>query len=417
VLAAWACLDVGLRLLPAEWFGLNPITVALRRPPNHASFTPNYSDIVARPFGAAVREANLPATEWRAPERFSTDALGFRLNPHLRPGEAADVLVLRGFSYVYGAGLSDEHTLPAVLTRLTGVQVYNGGRWHLDEIENLRDLDWLLDRLPVRPRTAILVYLEHEDPPFHIPTGSSRVLRLAERVHPELVGPAARLRAAYRQSERAFERWWDFSPLEVLTSRVDRAMSNDRILPYVYTSPNGTHQLTVPDGRRMVFRDFETRPVRVPRDGYAAAQTADYFEWWRDALAARGIEAVVLILPTRYTVYAPFLEVGILKRQASDAARYLHHLSEELTVRGIRHVDATPVFRERVPEELRQGQLSFYREDNHWTELGVEHVARALVHHVPEVFSRMESADDSTSVVSEGDQARSAEVARSAFEE
>jgi hypothetical protein len=408
VLVVWVLLDLGLRLLPGHWFTGNPIMVALRRPPRHASFAPNFSLTSLRPFGDAVREANLKPTEIRRPERFSTDALGFRLNPFVELDGAADVLVLRGFSYVYGGGLSDEHTLPATLTRLTGVGVYNGGRWHLDEIENLQDLEWLLQRLPVRPRTAIVVYLEHEDPPFYVPTGGNRAVALAERVHPRLVDPAAQIHAIYRgarQYERRFARWWDFSPLEVLTTRVQRSISNDRILPNVYR--NGSHELRLPDGRGMVFREFETRPVRFPRDAHAAAQTADYFEWWRDELDARGIEAAVLILPTRYTVYAPFLETGPLRRQSADAVRYLNSLGEELASRGIRHVDATPVFHERAFDELRRGQLSFYREDNHWTPRGVEHVARELVRQVPEAFV--------TAVSAEGASADADPLGRAAF--
>jgi hypothetical protein len=377
VLALWAIVDVTLRLVPEEWFHVNPITVALRRPGLHSSFEPNFSAESSQYVGDAVREANLASTERRAALQFSTDALGYRRNPYL-DGNAVDLLVLRGFSFVYGGALSDDETLPAALTRIAGFPAYNAARWHLDEFDSMRDLDWLLGQLPRRPRVAIVVYLEHENPDG--PPRSPRRTRRAVSALPDfLAAPVQAADAAYgraRRLVRGISRWWEFSPLDIMATRLYRAIANDRVLPNRYRE--GGRQLTLPDGRSMIFREYEVAPARAERGPVEARRAVAYLEWWRDRLAERGLETLVLILPTRYTVYAPLLETGALQTQALQAVEYLDRVSTELTHRGILNINGARVFLARAATELLHGDLSFYREDNHWNPRGVERIARVL---------------------------------------
>jgi len=127
VLAAWLVADVGLRFVSPSLLWVNPIGAALRAPPSGASFEPNYSAVTKNYVGDAVLEANQRQAEHRAPLRFSADALGFRRNPYVAPGEPYDVLQLGGASFGFGGALSDEETLPAAITRVSGLRVYNGG--------------------------------------------------------------------------------------------------------------------------------------------------------------------------------------------------------------------------------------------------------------------------------------------------
>lgn len=378
VLVVWAVTDLSLRLLPPQWFRVNALLIALRRPGPHSSFAPNLS-LGYEYIGDAARDGNLRPTERRTGVQFSTDELGYRRNPFLPAGQEADLLVLRGFSFVYGGALSDAQTLPAALSRLGGIRAYNGARWHLDPNDSVDEIDWLLSRLPVRPRRAVLVYLEHENP--RRPTlGEQGLVGRAASIHPGLVQPVTTLRTQYRRvqgARRLAQRWWDFSPLDILTTRLDRRIRDGHLLPNPLEGQ--VRQLALPDGRRIVFRAYELEPAQKLRGRADAQAAADYLAWWRTALASRGIDTLVLTLPTRYSVYGPHLETGEARFRTLQSREYLEYLNQALDARRIPYVDGAGIFFSTAADELRSGRLSFYREDNHWNATGVERIARALI--------------------------------------
>jgi hypothetical protein len=326
--------------------------------------------------GDAVREANVRPTERRGPVRATFDARGFRVNPYLAPGDRPEVLMLGGVSFGYGAALSDEETLPAVLTRIGRVGVYNGGLFHEDDL-TVRRLDQILAGLPERPRAVLFLLVEHERPT--LPGGRERGGALAA-AYPALAPAVARaqgVRRELREADRLVRRWWAFSPLDVMTGRVFRRLSDDRVLPNEYA--RGTRTLTLPDGRPMVLRRYELAPTEEGRSPSDAPPVADYLAFWRDTLAARGLATHALLVPSRYTVYGPLLEDRAAQRSAvRRVGAYLDRLAEELHARGVPTVNAHPLFRAVAEDELRTGELSFYREDNHWTPRGVERVARVV---------------------------------------
>lgn len=375
VLAAWLALDVGLRFAPAHWFGANPFADAVRHPAPLGSFAPNFRAYTDDYIGDAVLEANRRPTERHPPLQVSFDELGFRRNPFLAPGAPPDVLVLGGASFGYGAGLSDDATFAAALDRAAGRRVYNGALFHEDEL-SVDQVDRLLGELPGRPRTALLVVLEHETPaPAR---GVGRATRLA-RAHPRLAPAVWRLKAARREVEGAWrrvERWWALSPLDVVATRLFRQMGNDRLFPNEHART--TRTLPLPDGRPMIFRGYELQPARAGRSAADAAAMAAGIARWKEQLAARGVETRVLLLPSRYSVYGPLLEQPPERVAPSRVAAYIDGVAAELRGRGIPTVNALALFREAAPAELRSGSLSFYREDNHWNPRGVERVARAV---------------------------------------
>lgn len=359
-LAVWLALDLGLRLLPVERLGVSPITAAQRFTGRHSPFRANVSIRIAAgsPGENAVR-GNLPPTERRPPLRFSTDALGYRRNPEVAAGTAPDVLFIGGDSFIYGANLSDEETLPAAFTRASGLLAYNGGRSHLTPL-TLDDLDWLLSHLPGLPRQVVLVHLEQ-----HRRRVSKRGLDAA---------PSALQNLKYARF--VVNGWWDASPLSNATRRLFRRLADDKILPNVYEQDVIAYKL--PDGRPMLFRASETFPARKPQAGAALDGTAEYIVQWARELEARGLETHVLVLPTRFTVYGPLLESGELRTGALRAASDLDSLEVRLRRKGIRTTNGLRVFQQTAATDLAAGALPFYREDNHWTPEGVERIARIL---------------------------------------
>jgi hypothetical protein len=121
------------------------------------------------------------------------------------------------------------------------------------------------------------------------------------------------------------------------------------------------------------------REARTPAD---VRGVADYYTWWRDTLARRGIESYVLLLPTRYTLYGPWVERDGERGAALRAAAYLRALDDTLRARGIPTINGLDVLGPGMEQELRTGMLSFYREDNHWNARGVDRVAQAIAERV-----------------------------------
>ncbi len=361
VLLGWAALDLGLRLFPVEHLGVSPITAAQRFTGPHSPFTANVSMSVpaGSPGENAVR-GNLPPTERRdTPLRFSTNAFGYRRNPEVSPSEVADVLILGGDSFIYGASLSDEETLPAALTRASGLPAFNGGRSHLIPMR-LADLDWLLTRLPRRPRIAVFVHLEqhHRSLAQHGPVRSEGWLE------------------GLRYTRWLVSGSLDASPLGNATRRLFRSLADGAVLPNIYQ--RSVEAYTLPDGQAMLFRDFELLPARRAQNEAEIAGTAEYIEGWVRALQARGLETHALLLPSRFTVYGPWLEADELRAGVLQAARDLGDLEARLKRKDVSTINALTVFRSTAVNDLRAGKLPFYREDNHWNSDGVERIARVL---------------------------------------
>jgi acetyltransferase AlgX (SGNH hydrolase-like protein) len=362
VVALWFCLDLVLRFLPAAWFDPHPIDLATARPSRHSTFTPNFDEVFEHWEGDGALEANLPATERRTSYRITVDSLGFRRNPFASPTESPDVLFLLGRSFLIGAALADEETLPAAFTQASGLDAYNGAG-----VQSPEDLDWLLKRLPRKPWMAVLVLVEDDrlSPPPS--SDESQAARVARR-YPVL--------DRVSQDVRAFWRRWPASPLEILSRRLLKSVSDDEILPN--SGLHGGRQLQLPDGRPMLFRLYEVRTAQNGRTSEDADRLARYAAWWRDELARRGMNTWVLLLPSRYTVYGPWLEGGEARNSVVRIEEYMYELNRQIRDHGIPTLNALPIYRASVEEQLETGELLFYREDNHWNPRGVRLIAGIL---------------------------------------
>ena len=377
-LLLWVLLELGLYVAGGPHIGA--VNQAIRHFRAHSPFSPNLK-LEETFIGEAAREANVRPLEAVRRMRFSSNNLGFRTNPEYPNSEPPDVLVLGGTSFTYGAALSDKETFSAALTRVSGLKAFNAGRFHLDA-DGLPELDWLLERLPSHPRTAIFVYLEHQ-----ILAGRDGTIgRLAElrRTHPELNSNIWNVR-------RIVQVWGRMSPLEIITQRFFKSLKDDRILPNPHRKKVRT--LTLPDTDPMLIRDYELFPASWNRGQAQARSYTEYLEWYRQQLAARGMETLVVIIPTRYTVYAPVTERDDSRRAGAIAARdFLYMLEDVLTERGIRTVNAMRIFEQSRQRELETCELSFFRDDNHWNPRGVELVASAVAEALRTGVSRMHGA-------------------------
>jgi hypothetical protein len=362
IVFAWMALDLLSRFLNPALFQLDPWLVVSRCPPRYSPFSRDQSFYLQSYIGGNARAANIPPTEIGGPLTFSTDHLGFRKNPYLKEGQAPQVLFLQGDSFTYGVGLSDEQTLPSVMTAKFHIPSYNSGRFH-DDPDGMPELDWLLSHLPGRPTTIVYTYLEHL--PFIAPG--------------EMGGPSGRLRRwspkiegdlRYLKLLNTF--FWELSPSRVVTTRFFNKLANDRFFPNENTST--VRALALPDGRELLFRDYEFQLPEQDRGPDAVAQTTRGFQWLKSEMEKRQIRLIVLLLPNRYTIYAPLLA----KNTDGPWTNYLDQLDAQLHQNGIETVNGLEVYRSFANQEIQTGQLSFYREDTHWNPRGVERIAGPL---------------------------------------
>ena len=269
VLALWITLDLALRFLPYAWFDPHPMSLATARSGAHSYFTPNFEQVFRDWEGDGVREANLRPTERRTPYKITTDSLGFRRNPFASTSESPEVIFLLGRSFLVGAALSDEETLPAAFTRASGIDAYNGGGFN-----RLDDLDWLLERMPGRPSTAVFILLEGDR--RRSPSGGDR--RSARVEAPSGFEPVAEEFLGWLNDvHRSLLQWWSVTPLETLASQLIKSVSDDRILPN--EGRLGGRQLRLPDGRSMIFRRYEVQPAQVGRTDQDVKGLADFAGW------------------------------------------------------------------------------------------------------------------------------------------
>ncbi|HYP15221.1 MAG TPA: hypothetical protein VEQ63_14930 [Bryobacteraceae bacterium] len=361
----WLVLDIGLRFLPADWLELRPVLAAVRLPSPHGPFAPNLRIYAEHFTGEAALEANIPTRENRPPIHFSTDSRGFRLNPYAPEGKPPEVLVWRGASFTYGASLSDQETLPAQLTKFTGLSALNAGRFFLDP-DGLPELDWLLNELPSKPSTVVYVHLEH-----------AQVGGVGQRANGKFLGtdlPDPRQSLQLRYASRVAGTWERMSPFEILFTRAFKSVSNDRILPNPYR--RNVQPMHLPDGTDLLMRNYEMQSAARQRNASEIRETGDQLVAMTQELRRRGMDVLVLLLPSRQTLYSPWLrESGGLEAPAHD---YLNSLEHTLASTDIAVVNGLDVLRQDMETQISSGDLSFYRDDNHWNPKGVRRVATAV---------------------------------------
>lgn len=361
----WVLVDLGLRFVPLTWFPLRDFQIARRWFPAHAPFLPDQHIRSSYFEGDEALTGNYPRTETRPPSTFTTDPLGFRYTPAVAPGAPPEIMTFRGFSFTWGAGLSDEEIFPVALSRQLNVNVYDAARFHEDP-EVPEDIDRLIERLGARPRLAVYIHLE--------PNGHTldwlRPTAL-DRAGTAVLGD--RFVSLKRSADYAVlvtTTWLRISPLNVLCVRLFKSISDDRLLPNVYRE--NVLRFTLPDGRPMLTRrgDLERVETVLPED--EVRRRAEYIAWWRDRLAERGIDTLVLLVPEKMSVYGPLLG------RPAQPDPLLNRLERHLRARGLMVVNGLSVLAREAPAELAQGRLFYFREDHHWNALGVERLSRAV---------------------------------------
>jgi hypothetical protein len=177
------------------------------------------------------------------------------------------------------------------------------------------------------------------------------------------------LSSTQRDVHGAISDWIHTSPFTLTVVQAKKALENNLILP----NPRERNALwlRLPDGTRMLAgMDTVDRALHPPNEE-TVRNRADYIAWWRDQLAQRNTNMLVLLVPEKVSVYGRQLGLPI------PEDHLFMRLERELHARGIKVINGLTLLRAHAAEDLRTGQLAYLRLDGHWNQLGVQRFADA----------------------------------------
>jgi hypothetical protein len=361
ILLAAALADVGSRAIPAKFLAFRAWEAADLLPWREGGFTPNFVYQNPASYGDLASLYNLPGMREYRPERFTTDAQGFR-NP--AGGPSAPNVVLFGDSFGAGAGLSDQDILSEQILRQGGgaIRIFNAAHFS----NNIDRMLALLDRLGFK--NGVIVFQISET--FRVPEwpqSPDPVTQAQGLLRRFLPAGMAEQGAYYLRCVRNLTR---YSPMEILCRRVYRTAQNDVFLPNA-PAANGS-KLQLSDGTSMLFLT-----ATLGQNSNPAAADTRYLEELDSALRTRGNKLLVLLVPDKSTVYAPFL------KEPAAGPDYMDRVEAQLHAKRIPVVNLLQTFRVAAGTSLRNHELIYFRDDTHWNRQGIDLASRAVVVAMP----------------------------------
>jgi hypothetical protein len=234
--------------------------------------------------------------------------------------------------------------------------VYNAGSDGARVVPN--EVLALARRLNMRNRLVIRVYGEDSGVP-PLPTRRERLVwDLVARTPAEAHTLAGRLRGLVA-----------VGPLEILSRRAVKALADDRILPNRYAG--FVVRATLHNGDTMLFQASEVANYYRRRE-----VALDYWTWFRDEMRKARFDLLVVLVPSKYTVYRPFLvNQGAAGPGAGD---YLDRLERALRAAGIPVLNLTPFLSAEAARSLGRDRYLYWSDDIHWNPQGIVLAAEAI---------------------------------------
>lgn len=362
LLAGVALAAVLLRFLPVDLWPFRAWEALTAARPLGMAFEPNQRYHNARSYGDLAARGNLPGLRQYRAERFTTDALGFRNSPDLLREEISAILA--GDSFAAGSGVSDDETLSAQLSALTGCLVYNAGSDAGRVVPH--EIVAVAHELKMRGRLVIRLYSEGADMP--VISSLARVVssKLESRMTAGVRGVLGRLRG-----------FATVSPLQILSARVWKTLGDDKTLPNRYASR--VVKATLSDGDVMLFHESPG----VPQDRWRNVEW-DYWLRLRDELRQAQLDLLVVLVPNKYRIYQPFL-VELSGRQGPG--NDLDRVDRGLRAAGISVLNLTPYLSAEAQRAYEHREYVYWLDDIHWNVRGIAVAAAAIRDHWPQPSS------------------------------
>jgi hypothetical protein len=176
----------------------------------------------------------------------------------------------------------------------------------------------------------------------------------------------------------AFNRLYELgqvNPLRVFAGRAHRSVQNDILLPN--HDKQRIIRTRLHNGTEMLFLRLEQEDFGRARDPAPAER---YFTWLERRLAMQGQQLLVVLMPSKYTAYAPLLAAP--DTAPARSVSYLADLERRLRLRGIEVVNLVDPLRAAARAALRADSLLLWRDETHWNAAGVIVAARAIAPHL-----------------------------------
>jgi hypothetical protein len=359
LIAALLALDALSRFFPLDPLCFQAWECLTRYQEPGAIFEANRQFRSDRTHGNLSNMANLPALRQLRPQVFTTDALGFR-NARNLAGTKIDGVII-GDSFVAGYGNSDDETLPVQLSATSGLRFYNGA----GPYAYLATTRWLKSKLGFRRGYVIVVWTENV-PLAYLQDAEARAQRPDGRtrmVTAILGDRAERMRSLLRG-------WWFTSPVRIVAEKAYLSISNDRVLPNVYAQKVVQRRLKT--GEPILFYPPD---VSAHHDRGDLQASGDYLARLGQDIRGEGFDPVVVLAPSKYTVYYPLLD-GPSERVAVDSGQSA--VAARLRAAGITTIDLTRAFQEQAAVSLAAGRYLYWLDDTHWNAEGIAVAARLI---------------------------------------
>lgn len=341
LVAAMLLVDMGLRIAMPVWFDFGP---TLHRAPGEA-FVRNYQAYSEWSYGDLARLGNLPHLRLYRSSSFSTDSHGFR---NVEDGKDVRAMLI-GDSFAH-AGLTNQETLAAQLTRIAGCRVYSTASADpVIQLPSPAAILRLAQQLEMRGGLIIAERLERLGPP-RMPDPEDRVSRLLRGI--ARLSPARRVQVLL-----------GFSPAKLWAEQLFKVLQDDRILPNPYASL--VVKKTLWNGDWMLFYEREMKPYEARR-----RVSVEYWTVLSRELTRAGFRFVVVLVPNKYTVY--YRSLADPAQLALRPETFLEETEAALRVAGVPVINLTRALQLQAEKDLAGGSYLYYRDDTHWNSSGIE---------------------------------------------
>jgi hypothetical protein len=347
-------LDVAARFFPLDQLSFRAWEPAVRYHLPCSPFRANFHYVNDLSYGDLAAMGNLPQYRHYRETIFSTDAFGFRRNSDVTGSLVKYYALLVGDSMIAGSALNDDETLPARLEHHLGRGVYNGGG--LDYPPTLDQILYLVRRLNLTGGTILYEYFERHDlPPPHV-------------VLSHEPGTTFDCRDWRTRLSIWYEGFIETSPLQIVAQKIFRKLQNDFLIPNASKAEVVVSILT--NGEPILFY-----PPEIQRSRRKGPADVSGFKRLADELEKNGLRLVVILVPTKYTVYRPLLK----DEETNEDTGYLNAVDASLKKMNVDSVNLLSPFQQKAREYYKEGSYIYWLDDVHWNAAGVELAAEEIV--------------------------------------
>lgn len=338
VLLLWALLDIMLRFAPPQWYTFRVHEFAMvTGPHNMGPFRTNFTYQNLRAYGDLASLSNCVDCRWYRPMNIHVDGRGFANPVSSGPYDA----ILMGDSFGIGAEQAGDATLLSQLSQRTGLRIYNScAPIRAITREQLMEL---IDQLGMTSGTVF----------FELMDRSLGTLPLLQE--------GTQFERSDRWSENA-----EYSPLGNVSRELVGRLYDGQLMPNPYAVNVVRKRLRT--GQTMLFfrEDLEKAAPNGP------TWWAKYFHVLNKELQQRGFRLIVILVPSKYTVYQPLID-DAAKTNKREAFEELEEKLNDVPV-----VNTAPALQQAAAEALEHGQLLYWPDDTHWNAEGVRVAAQQL---------------------------------------